>query len=213
VVFAFFIYLLKNVRIQTKMSMKSINENAFHRDREEGLRMTNLPGLVHLGELIRGFEPQVNGAVFTILTHENREEIARYFTDGLVGSDNAHKVKIEISSGEYVNKIAVLQIGENKYTFSKDHNDLYISEINYYTCRITADANGLLVYHTDYPGVVHEVSRVLAENRINIFSLNVSREQKGKSALLVSLTDESIPGGVVTNIKELPQVEQVLVLR
>jgi L-serine dehydratase len=175
--------------------------------------MTNWSGLFHLGQLVRGFELQVEGAVFTILTHENREEIARCFLDGLVGTERAHQVKIEFSSGEYVNKIAVLQIGENKYTFSQDDQGPYISEINYYTCRITADANGLLVYHSDNPGVVHDVSRVLAENKINIFSLNVSREQKGKSALLVSLTDEAIPGNVVTNIKELPQVEMVLSLR
>lgn len=175
--------------------------------------MTDYSGLRALAKLIRSFEKDVNGAKLTILIHEHREEIARHIVEGLIGDDISRKMRIETSSGEYKNQLAVLELGGNEYTFSKDHQGLFISEINEYTCRITPHSHGILVYHQDYPGVIHDVSRVLAENQINIFSMNVSRQQKGKSALLVSLTDEEIPLTLVSKLQQLPQVQQVVSLQ
>lgn len=178
-----------------------------------GTPMTDLSGLRQLTQLIRHFEKKVEGAKLRILTHEHREEIARLMTEGLLGTDPNGKIRIETSSGEFLNHLAILEVGGNKYTFSKDHQGVFISEINYYTCRITPHSHGILVYHQDYPGVIHDVSRVLADNKINIFSMNVSREQKGKSALLVSLTDEEIPSAILQRLQQLPQVQQVLSLQ
>ncbi|MGI6186965.1 MAG: ACT domain-containing protein, partial [Brevibacillus sp.] len=85
--------------------------------------------------------------------------------------------------------------------------------INYCPCRIPPQSHGLLVYHNDYPGVIYDVSRILADNQINISKLNVSREQKGKNALLVSVTDEAITPDVVTAIEKLPQITRVISLQ
>lgn len=175
--------------------------------------MTDYSGLRALARLIRSFEKEVKGANLMILFHEHREEIARHIVEGLLGDDLSHKIRIETSSGEYMNQLAILRLARNEYTFSRDHQGVFISEINEYTCRITPYSHGILVYHQDYPGVIHDVSRVLAENQINIFSMNVSREQKGKSALLVSLTDEEIPVALLTKLEKLPQVRQVLSLQ
>lgn len=175
--------------------------------------MADFSGLRQLTQLIRHFEQRVEGALLRVLTHEQREDIARFMVEGLLGTETEKKIRIETSSGEFLNHLAVLEVGRNKYTFSKDHQGVFISEINYYTCRITPNSHGILVYHQDYPGVIHDVSRVLAENKINIFSMNVSREQKGKSALLVSLTDEEIPSAILTRLQQLPQVNQVLSLQ
>jgi L-serine dehydratase len=170
--------------------------------------MTDFSGLRALAGLIHRFESDLSGARLTILSHENREEITQALLAGLGGN-----LAVETSSGEYTNHIAVLKVGGSKYTFAKDYREFYISEVNYCACRITADAHGILVYHIDYPGVIYDVSRVLAENRINISKLNVSREQKGKNALLISLTDEAISPEVAAAIERLPQVTSVLTLQ
>jgi len=170
--------------------------------------MTDLQGLRALGRLLHRFEPQLDGASLTILAHENREEIAKALQEGL-GVD----VPVQTSSGEYTNHLAVVKAGNNKYTFAKDYREVYISEINYCSCRIPPHAHGLLVYHLDYPGVIYDVSRILAEKEINISKLNVSREQKGKNALLVSLTDEEITPDVVDLIEQLPQITKVISLQ
>lgn len=170
--------------------------------------MTQYAGLRELAQLIRRLEPQLTGASLSILAHENKEEIASLLVDGL-GSG----VSVQNSSGEYANHLANLRVGANKYTFAQDWREVYISEINYCPCRIPPGAHGLLVHHTDYPGVIYDASRKLADHEINISKMNVSREQKGKNALLICVTDEEITPTVVAAIEELPQINKVLSLQ
>lgn len=190
-----------------------LDKTTLAREKVGVLSMTDFSGLRALAQMICRFEGRADGAILTILTHENREDIARYIIEGLLGPSPEHKVQIQTSSGEYSNHLAILEIGNNEYTFAKDYHGVYLSEINDYTCRITPHCHGILVYHQDYPGVIYDVSRVLAEHKINISSMNVSREQKGKSALLVSLTDEEIPTNLMARLQQLPQVNQVLSLQ
>jgi L-serine dehydratase len=170
--------------------------------------MTQIAGLRELAQLIRRLEPQLTGASLSILAHENREEIASALLDGL-----GVRIPVQNSSGEYANHLAIFRVGGNKYTFAQDWRDVYISEINYCACRIPPGAHGILVHHIDYPGVIYDVSRKLAEHQINISKLNVSREQKGKNALLISVTDEEITPDVVSAIEELPQITKVASLK
>lgn len=170
--------------------------------------MTELAGLRELAMLIKRIEPNLAGASLSILAHDNRDEIANLLLEGL-----GTRIAVQYSSGEYANHLAILRVGTNKYTFAQDWREVYISEINYCACRIPPGAYGLLVHHIDYPGVIYDVSRKLAEHEINISKLNVSREQKGKNALLVSVTDEEITPLVVSAIEELPQITKVVSLK
>ncbi len=175
--------------------------------------MIDFSKLRSLAKLIYRFEQEVDSATLTILTSENKEEVTRYLREGLLEGNSQLSLSIQSSTGEYANHLAVLTVKANKYTFAKDYQEPYISEINYYSSRITADANGVLVYHRDYPGVIHDVSRILAEHQINISKLNVSREQKGENALLVSLTDEQITPEVIQQMEQLPLVTRVVSLQ
>ncbi|MED1919724.1 ACT domain-containing protein [Bacillus thuringiensis] len=170
--------------------------------------MTQHDGLRELAELIRRLEPELAGAQLSILAHENKEAIATLLVEGL-----GTKVSVQHSSGEYANHLAILRVGPNKYTFAQDWREVYISEINYCACRIPPGAHGLLVHHIDYPGVIYDVSRKLADHQINVSKLNVSREQKGKNALLISVTDEEITPTIVSAIEELPKITKVLSLQ
>lgn len=170
--------------------------------------MTQLTGLRDLAELIVRIEPRAKEASLSILSHESKEEITSLLVDGL-----GMKVPVQHSSGEYANHLAVLRAGSNKYTFAQDWREVYVSEINYCACRIPPGAHGLLVHHIDYPGVIYDVSQILANHQINISKLNVSREQKGKNALLVSVTDEEITASVVREIEQLPQITKVISLQ
>ncbi|HZG16031.1 MAG TPA: ACT domain-containing protein [Candidatus Bathyarchaeia archaeon] len=170
--------------------------------------MTETKELRSLGSVIHRFESSLQGATLTILSHEKRDLIAQALLEGL-----GEGITVQSSSGEYANQLAVLRVNGNKYTFAEDYREVFISEINYCSCRIVADAHGVLVYHLDYPGVIHDVSRILADQEINISKMNVSREQKGKNALLISLTDEVISPDVVAALQALPQVTKVISLK
>lgn len=175
--------------------------------------MIDYSKLQSLAQLIYRLEPTVTDAALTILAQENREEVTNYLKEGLLQGNAALSLTVQASTGEYANHLAVLTVGTNKYTFAKDYQEPYISEVNYYSSRITADAHGILVFHRDYPGVVFDVSRILADHQINISKLNVSREQKGEDALLVSLTDEEITTDVIARIEQLPLVTKVISLQ
>lgn len=170
--------------------------------------MTQLSGLRDLAALIVRIEPRAKEASLSILAHENKLEITNLLLEGL-----GFQIPVSHSSGEYANHLAVLRAGSNKYTFAQDWREVYLSEVHFCACRIPPGAHGLLVHHMDYPGVIYDVSQILANHQINISKLNVSREQKGKHALLVSVTDEEIPPFVVREIAQLPQITKVVSLQ
>ncbi|GAA4707076.1 ACT domain-containing protein [Brevibacillus fulvus] len=169
--------------------------------------MEEFSQLTSLAKMIRLLEPDWTEASLNILAHERQSEMTAALLAGL-GTD----VRVQSSSGEYSNQLAIVKVAGNRYLLARDYRDVYIGEVNYCTCRITAGAHGVLVYHIDYPGVIYDVSRILAENQLNISKLNVSREQKGKNALLISLTDEQIDPQVIAALNHLPNVTRVLPL-
>lgn len=71
---------------------------------------------------------------------------------------------------------------------------------------ITAEAPTLVVNHMDRPGVVSQISRLLAKEEINIAVMRLSREGKGRDATLVIEVDGHIPPGVMQKVHEVQHV-------
>jgi L-serine dehydratase len=70
----------------------------------------------------------------------------------------------------------------------------------------------LLTKHRDRPGVISEVTKVLAVHGINIAFLDVSRKTRGLDALLLAQTDDPIPDLVVEHVRRIPEVTAVRTL-
>lgn len=67
----------------------------------------------------------------------------------------------------------------------------------------------LLVQNSDQPGCVSNVTAVLAQDGINVASLQLSRGGRGGTAVMVIECDEEIPWKTVEEIRALPGIEQV----
>ena len=67
----------------------------------------------------------------------------------------------------------------------------------------------LLVQNNDQPGCVSRVTGVLADNGINVASLQLSRGGRGGSAVMVIECDEEVPWNTVDEIRALPGIVQV----
>ena len=89
---------------------------------------------------------------------------------------------------------------------------IMINRIGAFDTQITADAPTLVVLHLDRPGVVSEVSNVLSESGINIATMQLSREAKGKAASIVIEVDGLIPVGIEDAIKQLPHITEVITI-
>ena len=67
-----------------------------------------------------------------------------------------------------------------------------VFKINGFQTRFKGDAPSLLLFYRDRPGMISEVTRIIAEEEINIASLYCSRKQRGKDAFMEIDVDSPI---------------------
>ncbi|MEB3287954.1 MAG: L-serine ammonia-lyase, iron-sulfur-dependent subunit beta [Vampirovibrionales bacterium] len=69
---------------------------------------------------------------------------------------------------------------------------VYISKINDYNVSLKGELPTILIHYKDQPGMIWQVTKVLAEHQINIASLTCNRSQRGVSAFM-TITLDSLP--------------------
>lgn len=84
-----------------------------------------------------------------------------------------------------------------------------VTQIDDFEVSATGELPLIVVEHTDQPGVIHFVSGVLAENRINIAAMRVSREMRGARALMLIETDGAPDRVTLSRMLKQPQVHSV----
>lgn len=87
--------------------------------------------------------------------------------------------------------------------------NIRIIAINRDEVDFTGDYPTLIVRHSDVPGVVAEVTRILYESQINIAFMKVFRSSRGRGATMVFETDEGVAGEVLTKLKHLSGIAMV----
>jgi len=87
-----------------------------------------------------------------------------------------------------------------------------VREINNFQVEIRGDYSALVILHRDLPGVVAQVTLLLATAQINIARMRVSREKKGAQALMVLETDQVIDETVLVLLQRLPNIHQALAI-
>lgn len=89
---------------------------------------------------------------------------------------------------------------------------ILITEIDGISCEISAESPTLFLTQNDRPGVVSEVSSLLAQSGINIGVMRVSRTAKGDLAACVIETDAPVPKNVLDKLRAAPNVRGVRLL-
>lgn len=89
---------------------------------------------------------------------------------------------------------------------------ILITQIDGMETEITAESPTLFITQNDRPGVVSEVSRLLAENGINIGVMRVNRTAKGDLAACVIETDAPVPQQALKKLRAVPNVHDVRML-
>jgi L-serine dehydratase len=87
--------------------------------------------------------------------------------------------------------------------------DVVVTEIDGFEVEATGELPLLLVAHVDRPGEIAAVTRVLADHRVNVASMQVSRERRGAGALMLIETDADVDAGVARQIASEPGVSSV----
>lgn len=91
--------------------------------------------------------------------------------------------------------------------------NILVTQINNFQVKLTGEYYTVCAIYKDRLGMIAKVSQLLADNKINIAQMKVSREGKVGQALMVVETDMPIPPEVVTAIRNLEEIEQAFILK
>ena len=97
-----------------------------------------------------------------------------------------------------------LEAGEDRATMvgaSVGGGSVRVTEVNGREVDLTGKFDTLIVLARDIPGTTAEVTRLLAEEGVNIAFLEVTREKRGREATMLIQADHPIPDGVVERVQ------------
>lgn len=104
--------------------------------------------------------------------------------------------KISQNTSGYTNSISVTVKGDNTQLEVKgtyiDHYGPRIVSLNNFTIDFVPSGNLLYIQHTDRPGVIGRVGKILGDNGINIATMQVGRKQVGGEAIMVLSFDKPL---------------------
>ena len=83
-----------------------------------------------------------------------------------------------------------------------------VFKINGFQTRFKGDSPTLLLFYRDRPGMISEVTRIIAEEAINIASLYCSRKQRGKDAFMQVDVDSPVSTAAIRRICALPDMDE-----
>jgi L-serine dehydratase len=82
-----------------------------------------------------------------------------------------------------------------------------VFKINGFQARFKGDSPTLLLFYRDRPGMISEVTKIIAEEAINIASLSCSRKQRGKDAFMQIDVDSPISEEALARIGSIKEMK------
>jgi len=121
------------------------------------------------------------------------------FSEEDQGDVHPNTVRIEIKGKKREAEVAGSSIGGGV---------IEVFKINGFTTRFKGDSPTLLLFYRDRPGMISEVTKVIAEEGINIASLSCSRKQRGKGAFMQIDVDSPMSTEALARICATPDVAE-----
>lgn len=91
--------------------------------------------------------------------------------------------------------------------------NIVINRINNYTVNVTGQNTTLLVFHRDIPGMISDVTRLLAIRDVNINNFSLSRNRRGGTAVMAIEIDGGIDDDIATEINHAHNVLDTVILK
>jgi L-serine dehydratase len=120
------------------------------------------------------------------------------FHDEDLGDVHPNTVRIEIEGKGRKAEIVGSSIGGGV---------IEVFKINGFQARFKGDSPTLLLFYRDRPGMISEVTNIIAEEAINIASLSCSRKQRGKDAFMQIDVDSPISEEALARIGSIKEMK------
>lgn len=121
------------------------------------------------------------------------------FAEEDLGDVHPNTVRVEIRGAKREAEIVGSSIGGGV---------IEVFKINGFQTRFKGDSPTLLLFYRDRPGMISEVTKIIAEEGINIASLSCSRKQRGKDAFMQIDVDSPLSKAAIARICALPDVSE-----
>lgn len=108
--------------------------------------------------------------------------------------------RIKLTKGDKRLDLVGVSIGGGK---------IEIVELNGFDLRLSGNHPAILVAHLDRYGVIAAVSNLLAKHQLNIGHMEVSRKEKGETALMVIEVDQNVDKALLLELERLPHITHV----
>ncbi len=152
---------------------------------------------------ILGFDtddPRVKNAVH--IARDRNISISFYKEDEV--PEHPNTVKLILKKGTEQLEVTGVSIGGGV---------VHITGIDGFRLNLSGDHPALITLHQDMFGMVAAVTGILAEYEVNIGHMEVSRQEKGKTALMVIETDEAPADAMTAEIRKQDGIEKVIILQ
>jgi len=126
-------------------------------------------------------------------------EVDVAFSEEDLGDVHPNTVRIEIRGKTRQAEIVGSSIGGGV---------IEVFKINGFQARFKGDSPTLLLFYRDRPGMISEVTQIIAEEGINIASLSCSRKQRGKDAFMQIDVDSPLSKAALARICALTDVAE-----
>ena len=85
-----------------------------------------------------------------------------------------------------------------------------VRELDGVPVNFTGNSNTLIIHNRDSKGYIADVTTTLSRAGINIANMNLCRDRRGGSAIMVIETDEKVPEMVVRFLKEYTGISRII---
>jgi D-3-phosphoglycerate dehydrogenase len=121
--------------------------------------------------------------------------------------------KIAAETHGYANIIEVTVKGDySSFTITGTYIEGYgprIVNLQSFAIDFYPEGHLLYILHTDQPGVIGNVGKVLGDHRINIAAMQVGRKQKGGEAIMMLSFDKQVDDAILATLQKIDDVVRI----
>lgn len=143
-------------------------------------------------------DERIRDAFALAQSHDLRYKITPFFGANNY-SPNTVVFNLTLENGQSL-KIVGHSIGGGK---------VYVSKIDGHNVNIRGEMPTLILFYKDQPGMIWQVTKILAEQQINIATLTCNRNQRGVEAFMIITLDSLPPPEAVAAIQSIPDIYTV----
>lgn len=136
----------------------------------------------------------------TAFQHAEQAKLQFEFIPETANREHPNTARIMMGDDQGEMSVEGISIGGGK---------IEISEVNGFKLRLNGGMPAILVVHEDRSGCIANVANCLAMHNVNIGHMEVSRIERGQTALMVIEVDQNIDERILKQISYIPHITKV----